>query len=60
MSKSLSQNLDQENPDAITARIAQLLQATEEAFKDAEANIALAQKKQKETYDRKHQPPVLN
>ena len=54
-----AQNLDQEDPDAITTRIAQLLQSREEAFKDAEANIALAQKKQKETYDRKHQPPVL-
>ena len=54
-----TQNLDQEDSDAITARIAQLLQSREEAFKDAEANIALAQKKQKGTYDRKHQPPVL-
>ena len=31
----------------------------EEAFEEADANIAIPQKKQKETYDRKHQSPVL-
>ena len=54
------QNLPiEEDADTISARIGQLLQAREEAFKVAEVNIAAAQKKQKETYDRKHQPPVL-
>ena len=56
---SQAEHLDQQDPNAISARIDQLLQSTEEAFKEAEANIAIAQKKQKETFDRKHQPPVL-
>ena len=33
---------------SISARIDQLLQSREEAFKEAEANIAIAQKKQNE------------
>ena len=54
-----AEHLDQQDPNAISARIDQILQSREEAFKKAEANIAIAQKKQKETYDKKHQPPVL-
>ncbi len=37
----------------------ELLIAREQAFKKAEENIMAAQKTQKETYDRKHQPKVL-
>ena len=33
-----------------------LLKSREEAFQKAEFNIKTAQSKQKETYDRKHQP----
>ena len=40
----------QQDPNAISARIDQLLQSRDEAFKEADANIAIAQKKQKETY----------
>lgn len=36
-----------------------LLAARKEAFSKAEENITAAQKKQKEEYDRKHQPKVL-
>lgn len=39
--------------------IEKLLTARELAFKQAEENILNAQKKQKESYDRKHQPKVL-
>ena len=39
------EHLDQQDPNAISARSDQLLQSREEAFKEAEANIALAQKK---------------
>ena len=46
-----AQHLDQQDPNAISARIDHLLQSREEAFKKADANIAIAQKKQKETYD---------
>ena len=49
-----AEHLDQQDPNAISARIDQILQSREEAFKKAEANIAIAQKKQKETYDKKH------
>lgn len=37
----------------------QLLSARENAFKKAEMNILAAQKKQKETYDRKHEAKIL-
>ena len=47
-----------DNKLSMLSRIDQLLQSREEAFNEAEANVAIAQKKQKETYDRKHQPPV--
>ena len=53
------QHPDKEDLCSISVRIDQLLKSREGAFKDAEANIAFAQKKQKETYDRKHQLPVL-
>lgn len=39
--------------------ISKLLTVREHAFKKAEENIRNAQKKQKESYDRKHQPKVL-
>lgn len=39
--------------------ISKLLTVREHAFKQAEENIRNAQKKQKESYDRKHQPKVL-
>ena len=54
-----AEHLDQQDPNAISARIDQLLQSREEAFKETETNIPIAQKKQKETYNRKHRPPVL-
>ena len=41
------------------ALIEVLLAARKEAFSKAEENITAAQKKQKEEYDRKHQPKVL-
>ena len=36
-----------------------LLKSREKSFKGAHANIQVAQKQQKETYDRKHQPPTF-
>ena len=48
---SQAKHLGQQDPNAISARIDQLLQSREEAFEEADANIAIAQKKQKETYD---------
>ena len=54
-----AEHLDQQDPNAMSARTDQLLQSREEAFKEDDANIAIAQKNQKETYERKHQPPVL-
>ena len=41
------------------ALIEALLAARKQAFSKAEENITAAQKKQKEEYDRKHQPKVL-
>ncbi len=40
-------------------KIQNLLASRQAAFEIAETNIAAAQKVQKETYDRKHQPEVL-
>ena len=40
--------IDNEDPGSICTKIDQLLQSRGEAFKDAEANIASAQKKQKD------------
>lgn len=39
--------------------IEQLLESREKAFQDADSNIKKAQKKQKETYDRKHLQSAL-
>lgn len=39
--------------------IENLLTARQNAFRKAEENIKAAQRKQKETYDRKHQPDTL-
>ncbi len=48
---------DQE--EDLDQKIQKLLASREAAFKKAEDNIAVAQKVQKETYDRKHQPEVF-
>ncbi len=45
--------------ESATELIEKLLTVREHAFKRAEENILNAQKKQKESYDRKHQPKVL-
>lgn len=49
---------EQDNADS-DALIEELLAARKQAFKKAEENISAAQKTQKETYDRKHQPKVI-
>ena len=46
--------------DEISGTIDLLLKRREKAFEIAEANIKSAQTKQKETYDRKHQPPTFS
>ncbi len=51
------QQEDQE--EELDQRIQDRLANMEQAFQEAEANIAVAQKFQKETYDRNHQPQVL-
>ena len=45
--------------DSDVTLIEQLLTAREDAFKRAEENILAAQRKQKETYDRKHQANIF-
>lgn len=52
---------EQENEEEVDLdlKIQILLASREKAFKAVEANITAAQKCQKETYDRKHQPQVL-
>ena len=55
---------DTQSDESTTSRdtdalIEALLAARKQAFSKAEENIAAAQKKQKEEYDRKHQPKVL-
>ena len=46
--------------DKISGTIDLILKRREKAFEIAEANIKSAQTKQKETYDRKHQPPTFS
>ena len=46
--------------DEISGTIDLLLKRREKAFEIAETNIKSAQTKQKETYDRKHQPPTFS
>ena len=53
------EEVDDHEDEALDVAIASLMHSREEAFKKAEANIAHAQKKQKETYNRKHQPKEL-
>ena len=55
---------DTQSDESTTSRdtdalIEALLAARKQAFSKAEENITAAQKKQKEEYDRKHQPKVL-
>ena len=45
----------EEEPDLDSA-VKALVESRGKVFKQAETNIASAQRKQKETYDRKHQP----
>ena len=45
-----------ENALELDSAVQALIESRERVFKKAESNISLAQKKQKETYDRKHQP----
>ena len=49
---------DENAPDVNTA-VRALMKSREKVFKKAESNILSAQKKQKETYDRKHQPAEI-
>ncbi len=58
-SEMLTSSLDQQEGDQEEEKIQNLLAIREAAFEKAETNIAAAQKVQKETYDRKHQPEVL-
>lgn len=53
--EALSPASDQKELDLDSA-IKALVESRERVFNQAESNIASAQKKQKETYDRKHQP----
>ena len=46
--------------DEISSTIDLLMKSREKAFEIAEANIKSAQSKQKETDDRKHQPPTYS
>ena len=55
---SCDEQEDEEEVD-LDQKIQILLASREKAFKAVEANITAAQKCQKETYDRKHQPQVL-
>ena len=54
---SCDEQEDEEEVD-LDQKIQILLASREKAFKAVEANITAAQKCQKETYDRKHQPQV--
>ena len=59
-SEVLPSSCDQESDDEdLDQKIQILLASREKAFKKVEANINAAQKRQKETYDRKHQPQVI-
>ncbi len=51
-----SKQVDEENTDAF---IEELVIARNQVFRNVEENIHAAQKSQKETYDRKHQPKVF-
>lgn len=53
---------DRVNPleDDVSDTIDLLLKSRDKAFEIAEGNIKSAQTKQKETYDRKHQPPTYS
>ena len=53
------QDYDKEDGEDISEIIEQLLESRQKAFDKAESNIEHAQKKQKELYDRKHQPDEL-
>ena len=59
-SEVLPSSCDQESDDEdLDQKIQILLASRKKAFKKVEANINAAQKRQKETYDRKHQPRVI-
>ena len=49
-------NLSNENILDVDTAVQALIESRERVFKKAESNISSAQKKQKEIYDRKHQP----
>ena len=55
----LLNHLESEGEDDLDQKIDSLLAARKKAFQKAESNITAAQKRQKETYDRKHQAQVL-
>ncbi len=57
--KSLTELDDSTEEVAHSELIKQLLMAREDAFKKAEENILVAQKQQRETYDRKHEAKIL-
>ena len=59
MDAEMAQSDDEELEENIEERIQALLQARKEVFTDAESNIKLAQKVQKECYDQKHQPKQI-
>ena len=48
-----------ENATDVDTAVRALMKSREKVFKKAESNILSAQKKQKETYDRKHQPAEI-
>ena len=52
---------DDDHKDALDmdAAIQALIESRESVFKKAESNISAAQEKQKQTYDRKHQPEEI-
>jgi len=52
-------NKDKEDGEDVSRIIEQLLESRKKAFDKAECNIECAQRKQKELYDRKHQPDEL-
>ena len=52
-------NAPDENATDVDTAVRALMKSKEKVFKKAESNILSAQKKQKETYDRKHQPAEI-
>ena len=59
MTLSVSSGREEEEETNLNAIIESLIVSREQVFKDAETCITEAQTKQKETYDRKHQPTEI-